>query len=60
MTKKAATPTGIMNAEGNKTISEEVMNINIDMAVQEINNLVGNKLYETAIEVGNYVLKIFS
>ena len=60
MTKKAATLAGIMNAEGNKTISEEVMDINIDMAVQEINNLVGNKLYETAIEVGNYVLKIFS
>ena len=59
MTKKAATPTDIMNAEGNKTISEEVMIVNIDEAVQEINDLVGNKLYETAIEVGNYVLKIF-
>ncbi|MBI5591036.1 MAG: hypothetical protein HY881_11200 [Deltaproteobacteria bacterium] len=33
--------------------------IDIDEAVNCINELVGNKLYETAIEVGNYVLKTF-
>jgi hypothetical protein len=36
-----------------------VVNIDIDNAVHHINELVGNKLYETAIEVGNYVLKTF-
>ena len=33
--------------------------INIDAEVNHINELIGNKLYETAIEVGNYVLKKF-
>jgi hypothetical protein len=36
-----------------------LVNIDIDNAVHHINELVGNKLYETAIEVGNYVLKTF-
>ena len=36
-----------------------VNKIDIDDAVNHINELVGNKLYETSIEVGNYVLKAF-
>ncbi len=59
MAKKATTPTGIKKPEGNKTLPAEVIDVNIDEAVKEINDLVGNKLYETAIAVGDYVLKTF-
>lgn len=42
-----------------KSNAQIAIPINIDEAVNHINELVGNKLYETAIAVGNYVLKTF-
>ena len=44
-----------------KKPDDTIMNENeiIDKAVQKINELIGNKYYETAIEVGNYVLTTF-
>jgi len=57
--KKATTPTGIKKPDDNETLPAEVIDVNIDEAVTKINDLVGNKLYETAIAVGDYVLKTF-
>jgi len=56
MAKKITAPADKKKTEGTILTVKE---INIDEAVQVINDKIGNKLYETAIEVGNYVLKTF-
>jgi hypothetical protein len=51
MTKK-------IDVEPKENVPAEIK-IDIDDAVHHINDLVGNKLFETAIAVGDYVLKTF-
>ena len=56
MTKKITAPSDKKKQEDHAPIVGE---INIDEAVNRINELIGNRYYETSIEVGNYVLKTF-
>ena len=56
MTKKM---TATADKKKSEAVAPTVEKAIIDKAVQEINELIGNRYYETAIEVGNYVLKNF-
>lgn len=54
--KKTKTTPDVQNKDKNLPIKEKSK---IDKAVQYINEKIGKRYYETAIDVGNYVLKTF-
>ena len=56
MRKKTKTTSGDQKKDENLPVKEKTK---IDKAVQYINEKIGKRYYETAIDVGNYVLKTF-